>query len=55
MSQTCKNFCFAYVMKHCPKDISRTLMNKVFYKHLYNRIKRPWSLLIRTFKKSPYK
>ena len=46
MSRICKNFCFAYVMKHCPKDISRTIMNKVLYKNLCNRIIRPLSLLI---------
>ena len=42
----CEDFCFGYVMKHCPKDISRTIMNTVLCKHLYNRIIRPLSLLI---------
>ena len=46
LSRICENFCFAYLMKHCPKDISRTIMNKVLYKHLHNRIIRPLALLI---------
>ena len=46
MSQTCENFCFANVMKHCPKDISRTMMNKVLHKHLYNRTIHPLFLII---------
>ena len=33
-------------MKHCPKDISKTIMNKVLYKHPYIRIIRPLLLLI---------
>ena len=41
-----ENFCFLYVIKHCPKDIYRTIMNKVLHKHLYNRTICPLSLLI---------
>ena len=32
MLRICESFCFAYVTKDCPKDISRTVMNKVLHK-----------------------